>query len=239
MLDDSSKHDPYPAPITNSFPSATRTSLDEKLVIQESCHSDSDRLRPQITPLDDCLEESAEEDDEGGIEGVNNTICGPSVPTVPSPQPSSSVSTFREPAHAIATPRPTLLFAIASDDVNEVRRVLESGEAGPNDDAGPQSALEFALTAEQLKHRVDIVKLLLAHGANPSLPSAKSGRASRASVALSDVESGRATPAEDVLAGIDPATRQVECSFQLDVAHDCVDTTWPERTLHKHGRPPH
>ncbi|PFH51698.1 hypothetical protein AMATHDRAFT_141986 [Amanita thiersii Skay4041] len=71
--------------------------------------------------------------------------------------------------YAIATPKPTLLFAIASDDVNEVRKVLESGEARPNDSVGPQSALEFALTNDQLKHRPEIVRLLLAYGADPTV----------------------------------------------------------------------
>ena len=74
--------------------------------------------------------------------------------------------------HAIATPKPTLLFAIASDDVAEVERVLASGEAQPNDDVGPQSALEFALRNDRLIHRTEIVKALLAYGADPSaLPS--------------------------------------------------------------------
>ncbi len=84
-------------------------------------------------------------------------------------RPVSVVSSLpHSPVHAIATPRPTLIFAIASDDPAEVRRVLESGEASPNDDVGPQSALAFALTSGQLKHRTEIVKLLLAYGANPA-----------------------------------------------------------------------
>ncbi|KAI8982900.1 P-loop containing nucleoside triphosphate hydrolase protein [Trametes punicea] len=72
------------------------------------------------------------------------------------------------PVHAIATPRPTLLFALASDDVEEVRRVLESGEARPNDDVGPQSALAFTLANDQLKNKMAMVKLLLAYGADAS-----------------------------------------------------------------------
>lgn len=60
------------------------------------------------------------------------------------------------------------MFAIASDDVDQVRRVLDSGEAGPNDTVGPQSALQFALTNEQLTNKLDIVKTLLAFGADPS-----------------------------------------------------------------------
>ncbi|KZT69829.1 hypothetical protein DAEQUDRAFT_765150 [Daedalea quercina L-15889] len=90
-------------------------------------------------------------------------------------RPTSSVSHATpanpsppSPIHAIATPRPTLLFALASDNVDEVKRVLASGEAGPNDDVGPQSALAFTLTSRQLKHRQEMVKLLLAHGADPA-----------------------------------------------------------------------
>ena len=74
-----------------------------------------------------------------------------------------------EPVHAIATPRPTLLFALASDDVEEVRRVLETGEAGVNDDVGPQSALAFTLSNPQLKNKMQMVKLLLAYGADTSV----------------------------------------------------------------------
>ena len=55
-------------------------------------------------------------------------------PEPPFARPPSQLSLARESVHAIATPRPTLLFAIASDDVNEVRRVLESGEASPNEE---------------------------------------------------------------------------------------------------------
>ncbi|KAI0636447.1 P-loop containing nucleoside triphosphate hydrolase protein [Trametes polyzona] len=72
------------------------------------------------------------------------------------------------PVHAIATPRPTLLFALASDDIAEVRRVLESGEAQVNDDVGPQSALAFTLANPQLKNKMAMVKLLLAYGADAS-----------------------------------------------------------------------
>ncbi|TBU35426.1 P-loop containing nucleoside triphosphate hydrolase protein [Dichomitus squalens] len=73
------------------------------------------------------------------------------------------------PVHAIATPRPTLLFALASDNVEEVRRVLESGEANINDDAAPQSALAFTIANDQLKNKMQMVKLLLAYGADTSV----------------------------------------------------------------------
>ncbi|KAJ7143177.1 P-loop containing nucleoside triphosphate hydrolase protein [Mycena crocata] len=66
-----------------------------------------------------------------------------------------------------ATPRPTLLFAIASDDPEAVRRVLEAGEAQATDPAGPtgQSALQFTLANTQLSHRLEIARVLLAFGA--------------------------------------------------------------------------
>ena len=60
------------------------------------------------------------------------------------------------------------MFAIASNDVSNVQRVLDSGEANPNDQVGPQSALKFALTNDQLTNRLEIVKTLLAYGADPA-----------------------------------------------------------------------
>ncbi|KAG7446255.1 P-loop containing nucleoside triphosphate hydrolase protein [Guyanagaster necrorhizus] len=60
------------------------------------------------------------------------------------------------------------MFAIASDDVQQVRQVLEHGEASPNDNAGPQSALAFAITNDQLLQKLEIVKTLLAFGADTS-----------------------------------------------------------------------
>ncbi len=93
-------------------------------------------------------------------------------PSLPTTRPASSLQ-IHAPPHAVATPRPTLMFAIASDDPSAVEQVLASGEVRPNDDIGPQSALEFALTNDALTHRTEIVKTLLAYGADPSsLPSA-------------------------------------------------------------------
>lgn len=60
------------------------------------------------------------------------------------------------------------MFAIASDDAKSVHRALEHGHADPNESMGPQSALAFALTNERLSHKLDIVKLLLAYGADPA-----------------------------------------------------------------------
>jgi hypothetical protein len=61
----------------------------------------------------------------------------------------------------------SLIFAIASDDAKSVHHVLEHGHADPNESMGPQSALAFALTNERLAHKLDIVKALLAYGADP------------------------------------------------------------------------
>ena len=60
------------------------------------------------------------------------------------------------------------MFAIASDDVEQVRQVLESGGADPNDCFGPQSALAFTLTNDKLTKKLDIVKTLLSYGADPT-----------------------------------------------------------------------
>ncbi|KAL5532831.1 hypothetical protein ACEPAF_4605 [Sanghuangporus sanghuang] len=88
----------------------------------------------------------------------------PPTPTIP----AAAHAAVPAPCHAIATPRPTLMFAIASDNPAEVERVLASGEARPNDVIGPQSALEFALTNDALVNKTEIVKTLLAFGADVS-----------------------------------------------------------------------
>ena len=112
---------------------------------------------------------------------------GPSV--IANSRNPTRTHTRRQPSHAIATPRPTLMFAIASDDVSEVQRVLDNGEANPNDQVGPQSALKFALTNEQLTNRLEIVKTLLAYGADPAglrgSPSGKQEHSRRSSVVIS------------------------------------------------------
>lgn len=72
------------------------------------------------------------------------------------------------PSAALTTPKPVLMFAIASDDPEQVRQVLASGEAGPNDSVGPQSALAFTLSNDQLSRKLDIVKVLLEYGADTS-----------------------------------------------------------------------
>jgi hypothetical protein len=115
------------------------------------------------------------------------------------------------PIHAIATPRPTLLFAIASDDVNEVRRVLNSGNAGANDQVGPQSALAFTLTNDQLKNKMEIVKTLLAFGADPSaLKNPELNPPQHRSPSSSNEASREPSTAfGTILQGMDPATRCV------------------------------
>lgn len=174
--------------------------------------------------------------DEDDLDECNRTIRR-SVSGLP---PRSS-SVFEAPVHAIATPKPTLLFAIASDDVNEVRQVLESGEAGPNDQVGPQSALAFTLTNDKLSHKNEIVKALLAYGADPSAlrnpelnPSAQVS-----SKESEDVSGSHSQPGETTPEGMDPATR---CAVPLSIFHHCfltriLDTMLPEpirHTLDKH-----
>lgn len=118
------------------------------------------------------------------------------------------MASHHEPVHAIATPRPTLLFAIASDNIDEVRRVLENGEAGPNDDVGPQSALAFTLTANNLKNKKEIVKMLLAHGANPATLCGQAGHSARSSVSsFSQAAGADGAVHPGVLENLDPATR--------------------------------
>ena len=92
----------------------------------------------------------------------------PDSSTITNSRRPTQTHTRGQPSHAIATPRPTLMFAIASDDVSQVQKVLDSGEANPNDQVGPQSALKFALTNNQLTNRLEIVKTLLAFGADPT-----------------------------------------------------------------------
>lgn len=66
---------------------------------------------------------------------------------------------------------PHLFFALASDSPVQVSNVLSSGQANPNDRAGPEDlpALVFSLTNDQLRNKTEIVKTLLSHGADPSV----------------------------------------------------------------------
>lgn len=157
-------------------------------------------------------------DDDVYDHTIRNPIRPQSV--IPHTAPTSrSSSALGSSVHAIATPRPTLMFAIASDDVEEVRRVLESGEAGPNDQLGPQSALAFTLTNDRLMHKMEIVKELLAYGANPaSLHNPEMNPPHSASIFASGSDHGREAggwplvvtpPPTTTMDGMDPATRYV------------------------------
>ncbi|KAF8333070.1 P-loop containing nucleoside triphosphate hydrolase protein [Cantharellus anzutake] len=81
------------------------------------------------------------------------------------PSPPLTASSQRS-----STSRPHLFFALASDSPNQVEKLLSSGKANANDTAGPQDlpALVFSLTNDQLLNKTEIVKTLLAHGADPS-----------------------------------------------------------------------
>lgn len=99
------------------------------------------------------------------------------------------------------------MFAIASDDPDAVRTVLERGDVSPNDDVGPQSALAFALTNDRLQNRVEIVKALLSYGADPAAlrdptrnPPHWADAAERDSMVVSP-------PPTTSLEAMDPATR--------------------------------
>jgi len=146
-------------------------------------------------------------EDEDDIEDNTSheyTIRRP-LPVVPHTAPASRLpSMTRPPMYAIATPRPTLMFAIASDDVEQVRQVLASGDASPNEFVGPQSALAFTLMNDQLVHKMEIVKTLLAFGADPKVVT---------TVKEEDLGMSRAgterppPPSNPLLAALDPATK--------------------------------
>ncbi|KZV65933.1 P-loop containing nucleoside triphosphate hydrolase protein [Peniophora sp. CONT] len=100
------------------------------------------------------------------------------------------------------------MFAIASDDPAAVRAVLDRGDVGPNDDVGPQSALAFALTADGLSHRSEIVKTLLAFGADPAVLADPMRNPPRREDASEDGDFGIMSPPRATsLDGMDPATR--------------------------------
>jgi hypothetical protein len=129
---------------------------------------------------------------------------------LPFPPPIGySNSVLASSIHAIATPAPTLLFAIASDDVAKVNQVLETGDAGPNDKVGPQSALTFTLTNDKLHHKMEIVKALLAFGADPSDLKNSELNLPQRNVALGD-ERGEAITESPMLDNVDPATRYIQ-----------------------------
>ncbi|KAH9180428.1 hypothetical protein EDB89DRAFT_2110547 [Lactarius sanguifluus] len=106
-----------------------------------------------------------------------------------------------------ATPERSLIFAIASDSADSVRRVLEHSDADPNESIGPQSALAFALTNERLAHKLDIVKVLLAHGANPAALRNPELNPPHRDIAAADDTILLSPPPTTTLETMDPATR--------------------------------
>lgn len=154
-----------------------------------------------------------DEQEHGYTEKITTRELAQIVPH--SAPPISQYSSRMVPAvHAIATPKPTLFFAIASDKVDEVRNVLESGHAGPNEAIGPQSALEFALTNDQLTHKTEIVKLLLAYGANPRVARNQIVKQSPTNVdprTKTELAEPNSSPVVNttILDGVDAATRFV------------------------------
>jgi hypothetical protein len=110
----------------------------------------------------------------------------PSLPQRPfSPSPSLSIPPSLYSANASPS-HPHLFFALASDSPNAVNELLSTGSAHPNDKAGPQDlpALVFALSNDQLKHKTEIVKVLLGHGADASVVEHLVAESSHGSIAL-------------------------------------------------------
>jgi len=115
------------------------------------------------------------------------------------------------------------MFAIASDDAKSVHHVLEHGHADPNESMGPQSALAFALTNERLGHKLDIVKALLAYGADPMALRNPILNPPLRDTSTSDDPMLLSPPPTTTLEVMDPATRYVpvralviaRCSYVL------------------------
>ena len=151
----------------------------------------------------------------------DEAICRPIPQTAP---------VARTPAVAlqpVVTPRPTLMFAIASDDVEQVRQVLESGEANPNDSFGPQSALAFTLTNDKLTKKLDIVKTLLSYGADPATAKKIEPSNSSPSESQAPEESTDLVPESTVMNGMDLATR-----YYVDRA-DAAHTQQSSALIHR------
>lgn len=169
----------------------------------------SDRFQRSFSRLSAPVHAFDDEDDDVGMDSsYEDDTLRDMRPMTPASAPiGHRASILPEASHAIATPKPNLLFAIASDDVTQVRRVLESGEAGPNDQVGPQSALAFTLTNDQLQHKMEIVKALLAYGADPSsLRNPELNPPHRQSISGTPVPS---IPVSTSLPEMDPATRYI------------------------------
>ncbi|KAJ8480779.1 hypothetical protein ONZ51_g6434 [Trametes cubensis] len=197
-----SQSQPASAPVSRPPSWQQRFSKRRSLLVQSSRRLSylSEQYARSESRLSEPIDESREDEYDEEADQADETIRRPvSSQSATQPQRESVLLT---PVHAIATPRPTLLFALASDDVEEVRRVLESGEARPNDDVGPQSALAFTLANGQLKNKMAMVKLLLAYGADAS--------ALREAEDEDDGESSSkrgSRPISKLLEEADPATR--------------------------------
>ncbi|KAJ7772946.1 hypothetical protein DFH07DRAFT_937488 [Mycena maculata] len=115
-------------------------------------------------------EQQEEQDEDDPNYTIRRRLPPPPIhippPRATSPTRAASALGFVHPA----PPRPTLLFAIASDDPDAVRRVLEASEAQATDAVGPdgESALQFTLANTQLARRLEIARVLLAFGAHGS-----------------------------------------------------------------------
>lgn len=182
-----------------------------------------DYSRASNGPSDRDIQPIDEKDDQYENQCHKGENDHPHQHTTPSPIPPPHIAPVQRISrpfyHAISTAKPTLMFAVASDDVAEVKRVLESGDVGPSDKVGPQTALEFALTNEHLQHKMEIVKMLLAYGADPR--DVKQRRASR--VVGGEVPGDPEEPSMALLMdNIDPAIR---CVIRLhDSTYCTIDT---------------
>ncbi|KAJ7193846.1 hypothetical protein GGX14DRAFT_587860 [Mycena pura] len=153
-----------------SIPPYTHTTLDNDTIRPR--HDIDGPLRSAPISTQQSTIDADDRDNEGRDEDdPNYTIRRRIAPAAIHIPPTHARDTSRA-ASALgfthpATPRPTLLFAIASDDPDAVRRVLEAGEAQATDSAGPagQSALQFTLSNTQLSTRLEIARVLLAFGA--------------------------------------------------------------------------
>ncbi|KAF8197537.1 P-loop containing nucleoside triphosphate hydrolase protein [Pholiota molesta] len=118
------------------------------------------------------------------------------------------------------------MFAIASDDVEQVRQVLASGDAGPNESVGPQSALEFTLTNDKLTNKLEIVKALLAYGADPAVAKNLEIPSSKVSASGQEDEDTQDQP-RPLMEEMDAATR-----YYLDRA-DSIHTRRMSVLIHR------
>jgi hypothetical protein len=156
--------------------------------------------RPEIRPIpnDDNASESGDQ--------LRTFTLGPiPLPSAP-PTLRRESSLFNLARSSPTTRERSLIFAIASDDADSVRHVLEHSHADPNESIGPQSALAFALTNERLTHKLDIVKALLAHGANPAALRNPELNPPHRDIAAAD-EMLLSPPLTTTLEAMDPATR--------------------------------